>query len=247
MSGYHAPGAVRWTSAILGVVFALVVIGDGAVTLLDVAARASYTTTTTTYPLEKRDGVLTIDADGSRVVLVRAAPGQGLAVRARVTGGLVSPDVSRAYAGGRLRLRGPCPGVLVISCGVRWRVAVPDGTRLRVTGEADVSAEGVCPRGTFVVRAERGDVHVQGAGLRRVDAQTRGGDVHLELGSVPVRVRAVTREGDVHVELPDVPYAIDAVTDSGDRRVRATDDPRSPRRVTVRTGGGDVRVEARGR
>lgn len=246
MSGHRAPGVVRWASAILGVVFALAVIGDGAVTLLDVAARASYTTRTTTYRLPA-DRALEIDADGSRVSLVRAAPGEGLAVRARVTGGLVSPDVSRAYSGGRLKLRGPCPGVLVISCGVRWRVAVPDGTRLRVTGEADLGADGVRPRGTFVVRAGSGDVDLEGDGLRRLDVETRSGDVHLDLGTAPASLRAVTRAGDVHVEVPDVPYALDAATDSGDRHIEAAEDARATRHITVRTGAGDVHVQARGR
>lgn len=240
---YRTPVIIRRSATFLAVVAMIAILIDGAVTLLDVAARASYTTNAS-YATVSR---LAIDLDQGRVELVRAPRGARVRVRARVTSGLVSPDVKRTFTAGRLRLHADCPGFLVISCGVRWRVTVPDGAAVSVSGGGDVSADGIRPRGTLKLSSSGGDIHVTGAGVERVQASSSAGDVHLELATAPRDVRATSSAGDVHVSVPDVAYAIDASTSAGDTNVDAVNDPRSSRHILARSSAGDVHVDALGR
>jgi hypothetical protein len=240
---YRTPVVIRRTATFLAVIAILAIVADGAVTLLDVAARASYTTNASYKSVDR----LAINLDQGRVELVRAPRGSRVTVRARVTGGLASPDVKRTYSGGRLRLQADCPGFVVISCGVRWRIGVPDGTAVSVAGGGDIHVDGIRVRGTLTLSTNSGDVHVNGAGVRRLDATSSAGDVHVDLVSVPTDVRATSSAGDVHVTLPDVAYAIDASTSAGDTHVNAINDPRSSRKVVARSSAGDVHVDARGR
>lgn len=241
---YRSSVIVRRSSAFLGVLVLLALLVDGAVTLLDVAARASYTTNAAYKSVDR----LAIDLDTGRVELARVPAGSKMTVRARVTGGLVSPTIERGLANGRLKLRGDCPGFLVISCGVRWTIGVPDGTAVSVTvGSGDVRVDGTQVSGTLKVRSGSGDVHVTGDDVPRLDAATGSGDVHVDLERAPRALRADTGSGDVDVEVPDVRYAIEASTGSGDVNVEPTNDPDSKRTIVVRADSGDVHVAARGR
>lgn len=240
---YRTPVLVRRTATFLAIVAMIAVVGDGAVTLLDVAARTSYTTNAS-YATVSR---LAIDLDQGRVELVRAPRGARVKVRARVTSGLASPDVKRTFTAGRLRLHAGCPQFLVVSCGVRWRITVPDGAAVSVSGGGDVSVDGIRPRGTLKLSSSGGDIHVTGAGLKRVSARSSAGDIHLELATAPTDLRATSSAGDVHVSVPDVAYAIDASTSAGDRSVDAVDDPRSSRHILAHSSAGDVHVDALGR
>ncbi|WP_354702528.1 hypothetical protein DSM112329_05038 [Paraconexibacter sp. AEG42_29] len=243
-AGYRCPVVIRATAAFLGVLLAVAMVANGAVTLLDVAARASYTTRTS-YAAPSR---LAIKIDEGRVELVRAPAGGRLTVRARVTGGLASPDVRRTYEDGNLTLDADCPIVLVISCGARWTVGVPDGTAVGVDSSGgDIAVDGVRARGTLRVRSSAGDVRVTDVGSRRVDASSSAGDVHVELSAAPTELRAESSAGDVHVVVPDVVYDLDASTSAGDRRSNVRTDPESRRRLVARSSAGDVDVEARGR
>lgn len=240
----RTPATIRRTSAFLGLLVALALIVDGAVTLLDVAARASYTTNASYSSVKRLDVAL----DQGRVELVRAPRGSRLSIRARITGGLASPRIRRTYADGKLKLNADCPGFLVISCGVRWRLGVPDGTAVSVAASSgDVAVDGVRARGLLKVRSSDGSIDVSGAGVRRVDAASSDGDVHVDLADTPVTVKATSSDGDVDVDVPDVPYAITATTSDGDRKVDATDDPKSRRTIVVRSADGDVHVSAHGR
>lgn len=239
---HRVPATVRLGLSFLGALLAFVLVAYGALTLLEVAARASHTERFTFAAVENVDVELTTGS----VELVPAPAGSRLQVAARVTEGLVSPSLdARLGSDGRLRLRSDCPALGIISCGVRWRVSVPDGATVDVRGEGDVRLDGVRARGRVTLRTSGGDVRVEDSDLPRLTASSSAGDVRVELTAVPRDVRLSSSAGDVRVRVPDVPYAVDASTSAGETRISVRRNDDSLNRIVARSSAGDVRVDPR--
>ncbi|EHN11117.1 lipoprotein [Patulibacter medicamentivorans] len=209
---------------------------------------------------------LTIAAHDGDIELVTAPAGAPLRVEERITKEIWAPKVHRERTGSRLRLRSECPAMPIASCEIRFRVEVPAGTAIDVSSDSgDVVARGLRSDVPVSLRSDSGELRVESltAPALRLDADSgdvRGdelrvpdvvakadsGEVDLAL-TVPLRrLSAIADSGDVRVALPDAVYALTASTDSGDVHddgVRR--DPRSSRRVELRTDSGDVRIEVR--
>jgi Putative adhesin len=257
---YRTPRAVRTGLYSLFALIGVVLVLCGAMELLDLAARKT-TVETNTY---RGVDALVID-DASDVRLTSAPPGDELRVVARVTEGLGTPQRDVEQSGGTLALASSC-GFFFDSCDVKYDVAVPRGTAVRVDANSgDVRAEDLTSTVPVELKSSAGDVSVtdvsapelrlsssagdvEGRGVRaeRVNAESSAGDVFLSLRSAPDRVDAESSAGDVDIVLPDELYRVDANTSAGDTDTRdVRTDPASKRVVNVSSSAGDVRVEAR--
>ena len=135
---YRTPAAVRLALYALFALLGLFLVGLGAISLLDQAARK------TTVQVDTYTGIdaLVID-DASDVRLTSAPAGGQLRVRARVTEGLRSPERDVERSSGTLRLSSSCGFLFGDSnCNVDYDIAVPAGTAVSVDASAgDVRAE----------------------------------------------------------------------------------------------------------
>jgi len=258
---YRTPAAVRLALYVLFGLGGLFLVGVGAVSLLDLAARK------TTVEVRTYTGVdaLVID-DASDVRLTSAPPGEELRIRTRVTEGLRTPTRDVEQRAGALHLSSSCTFFLGGNCDVDYEIAVPAGTAIRVDATAgDVTAEDLRSSMPVELESSAGDVRVtdvtapelllsssagdvEATGVRagRVTADSSAGDVSLSLRAAPARVDADSSAGDVEIVVPDEVYRVDASSSAGDvdsRRVRT--DPASSRVIRARSSAGDVTVEAR--
>jgi Putative adhesin len=259
---YRTPAAVRLALYVLFGLGGLFLVFNGAVSLLDQAARK------TTVQVTSYSGVRALVVDDAGDVRLTSAPAGGeLRVRARVTAGLRSPDRDVEQSDGTLRLSSSCQFLLGgDNCGVEYEIALPPGTNVRVDATAgDVRAEDL--RSTVPVELESsagdvtavdviapelrlsssaGDVEATGVRAERVTAESSAGDVTMSLRDAPRSVDADSSAGDVEVVVPDQPYQVDASSSAGDVDTRRVDtDPDSNRVIRVRSSAGDVTVEAR--
>jgi hypothetical protein len=206
---------------------------------------------------------LSIDADAGDIELRAAPRGARLTVAEHVTRGLAAPRRAASLVAGRLRLRSECRDWFGGQCGVRYVVSVPRGTTVVArSGSGDVEADGLTS--TTPIRLETGSGEISANGLsapdlqlhsgsggvggtalraRAIAATTGSGSIALAVRKAPARLLADTGSGDLVLSLPDEEYALDASSGSG----RVDDDGvrqnfRSPRRVTARSGSGDVLV-----
>jgi putative adhesin len=210
---------------------------------------------------------LVVTAHSEDITLVAAPADAPVRVTRHVTQGLHSPRRVESFAGGRLTLGFDCTDWPLDRCGIRYEIAVPPGTSVVATsGDGDVVANGLTSRGALDLQSGSGDIVATGVSARRLTLQSGSGDVtgdgvsadslSLESGSGDI-VLEVTEpgsnltveagSGDVIAELPDdVSYALDLSSpDEGVFNDGVRDDPRSPHRVQIETGSGELRLEPR--
>ena len=258
----RTPRWLRIALVVIVVVLAVATIANGAWSLLAVAARHT-STTTTAYPGVR---TLTVNNQSGDIDLVSAPAGGPVRVTAKVTRGLDKPTQSaERSAGGALRLNASCPSDFNgVSCNVDYRVAVPVGIRLLVDASAgDVAVRDYTSGVPLRLKSSSGDVDVTGVTAPEVDLKSSAGEVHasairspvvsvdssagdvrLDMVAPPSKLVATSSAGDVHVTLPDAIYALDASSSAGDVSDRGIrQDPRSPRKLTVRSSAGDVSVD----
>ena len=183
-------------------------------------------------------------------------------VTARISDGLRATSESQTVDGDRLELRASCPAFLSSFCNVDYTVEVParmivrarldnDGIRLTgVTGDIDVrSANGGVTvsgsgDGTLTLRSDNGNV--TGTDLRAavVDAHSDNGNVSLAFREAPTAVEATGDNGPVTVIVPDdgSTYAVTTSSPDGSTAAPIRTDPNSSRRITAKSGNGDVLV-----
>lgn len=204
---------------------------------------------------------LLVEADTGDVELASAPAGAPLTVEERVTRGLTGPRRLNHLAGGRLRLRSECRGLLGSQCGVRYVITVPARTSVVAhSGSGDVDADGLDSGARIELSTGSGEVRARGVSapalrlqsgagsiggsaldVPRLQAQTGSGSIALELREPPRTLTADSGSGDVVLTLPDQPYALTASTGSGhliDDGVHQ--DTASPHEVTARSGSGDI-------
>jgi hypothetical protein len=261
-SGYRTSRGLR-RALLAGIaLIASLVVAQGTVALLDLAARH------TTTQVRQFDGVgsLVID-DASDVRLTSAPAGAPLELVTKVTEGLRTPSHDARVTGdGTLHLSSSCGWVFGNSCAVDYEIRVPAGTRVRVdAASGDVHAEQLRSTRPVVLTASSGDVDAIGVtapalrirtssgdiGASRVRAGTvtvgaSSGDVRLGLAEAADRLTAVASSGDIHVSVPDARYRVDTEAGSGDvddRSLRTS--PEARRSISATSGSGDIHLEAR--
>lgn len=244
---------------LLAAVVCVLLVVLGTEQLVDVAAQVAVT------ERSEHEGVDRIVVeDASDVTLTSAPAGTPLRVVARVTKGLSAPDRREDREGATLRLDSSCPLIFADSCAVDYELAIPPDVEVRIDARGgDVEALGLRSERAIVLHSSAGDVDADGivapelratssAGdvalidveAERITARTTAGDVHVEAGTPFDALSATSTAGDASVLVPDDVYALDARTTAGDVDARSLrTDPDAPRRLTVTSTAGDVRVE----
>jgi len=238
------PGAVRRAMAITGAAIAATA-ALGACRPGDLAAgpdgrrrnqeRADYTITAAVTALDvaSATGDITVtEADRSGVRVVETLHWRG--------GADARPRTRREVKDGVLVLRYRCRG-RARRCSVDYRVEVPRGLAVKVSGGA----------GTIALRGLSGNVTAStGAGritgedlaAKRLVGESGAGDVEVRFGTVPDDVRIDVGAGNGVVHVPPGRYAVTTEAQVGERRVEVERDGSAPHRIVVRSGAGDVRV-----
>jgi len=162
---------------------------------------------------------------GSGDLLVEGPAG---VVDARTSNGSVTVrdatrDVRAAVGDGDLRIVG-------VSGAVRGEV---------VAGEFEVEDVG----GALRLRTGEGGLTATGVRSSDVEIESGAGNVEVEFDERPARVEIEVGAGNLTVGVPAGRYRIDAEVEIGDLEVSGIDeDPDATRRITIRSGEGDVTV-----
>jgi hypothetical protein len=258
----RTPKPVRLALLSAAALLALALVGFGAISLIDLAARHT-STERASY-----DGVRALVVEDAGDVRITAAPaGAPVQVIAHVTEGLSAPNTSgERAADGTLRLSASCPGFLGGQCDVGYEVRVPPGTLLRVQSDhGDVVAEDLASAHPVVLdtsagdvtaidvsapsialSSSAGDVEARGLSAERIEAESSAGDVVVALRTPAEQLLADSSAGDVELLVPDAVYRLEASTSAGDvdaSNVRT--DPDSGLAITAHSSAGDVLVAAR--
>jgi hypothetical protein len=259
---YRTPRAVRRALTVVAAVVAVVLVAQGALSLLQVATRHT-TTAVDTYTGVR---ALVIE-DDSDIRLTSGPAGSPLEVRAKVSESLTAPERRAERDGGVLRLSSSCsPSFFAEFCGVDYDIRVPAGTAIRArTSAGDVVAQDLRTSLPVRLHSSAGDITVIGATTPALRISTSAGDVRasgvradeivgdtsagvirLSLLGLADTVDARSSAGDVHLVVPDAIYRVETTTNAGtidDQEIRTS--PNASRAIRAVTSAGDIRIEAR--
>jgi hypothetical protein len=225
---------------VAGVIFAVALIGFGALSLVSLLAHQSYD-----RHHVWTGNIATLDvSDGDGSVTIVGADRTGALVTATGDRGLHKPSDVETLSTGRLAISSSCPlGLTNAWCDLNYRVTLPAGTQVVVhTGDGAVRVSGMT--GAVTLASSDGNVSVTGSRSRQVSASSSDGDVSLHLLAVPTEVDAHSGDGDVDVSVPNGPTLYEVSAHSGDgsasTRVRTT--PAGANRISASSSDGDVTV-----
>lgn len=260
------PGATGRVLTALGVVLAVVVVGFGALFLVDLMTSET-STTHRTY-----DAVDSVELVADGAVTVRATDGD-IEVDAIAHSGLREPGYAEDRSADRLELTHRCgPPVALPRCSGDLDVTVPAGTEVVIrTENGDVVASGLA--GALSARTANGDIEVTDSETD-VETTTSNGDIsvtnvggtvtadssngRITISTVSGNASATTSNGsvevsavggDVHGESSNgrvtvvgdgEPVALTISTSNGDEVIEGPTNPDAERSVEIRTSNGDV-------
>ncbi|MFI8349032.1 DUF4097 family beta strand repeat-containing protein [Streptomyces sp. NPDC085596] len=191
---------------------------------------------TSQYGIDAKVTALSVTTKGGNIDVV-AGDGTGARVTEKIRYADDKPRTEHSVSDGRLTLTAPSCD----DCGVNYTVSVPPGTTLTLDTEGgNITVREV--DGEMKARTGGGNVRVTDAAPKTLSAQTDGGNIEASLTKPPSTLSAETGGGNVTVSLPRTPYAVDATTDGGRNTISVPTDPSSPHHVTIRTGGGNIKV-----
>jgi hypothetical protein len=207
---------------------------------------------------------LSVDVEIGDVQVVPGKAGE-ITVARRLTYGLRPPFVEERADGDTFRVRDSrCRADTVFPCRVRWLVQVPRDLAVDVQTQAGAitvsgmsgtvklaslsgSIRAVAPSGKLLtLRSQTGTVTGQSVSSQQVVATAVSGALSLTFRTPPSLVVARTETGPLGVMLPDgdESYRVDAKA-ARDRSLTVAvqhDDPKSRRRIDVKSTNGDVAV-----
>ncbi|WP_232794357.1 MULTISPECIES: DUF4097 family beta strand repeat-containing protein [Pseudofrankia] len=245
----------------------------GALLAVALAIGAGLQAVNLTTGQERRDEHVTLPASVDRLevrassgnLTLTAAAGDQAVVDARLSGTVHPPALKVDIDGHTARVHTDCSWQLLLSCDATLRLAVPAGvTVVARSSSGDVRAVGLTGSidlhtssgnvvadgcsGTARLTTSSGDVRATRLRAQTVYAHSSSGDVTVNLTVAPTDVEAATSSGDVRVTVPSGSETYDATahTSSGSDSVRVAADPRSSRRIEVRSSSGDVSIRYAG-
>jgi len=229
----------RVALVVLGAIVSALLIGIGALMLLDVAASHSFTTTSTYAGVR----ALVVQNDAGDVSLSSAPAGSRLIVKAETTESLFKPKRrARLASDGTLTLHGSCPGQP--DCGVHYVLSVPPGVSVKVKSTVgDVTATDVLSTSSVQLSTGGGDVTATGLSAPTIHLSTGVGDIRATVTRPALSLDASSGAGNINLTVPDTTYAVHANSGLGhvsDKSVR--NDPTSRRSIDAHSSLGDVTI-----
>jgi hypothetical protein len=233
------PRRRRLVPVALGTTVSAVLIGIGALMLLDVAASHSFQTTSAYAGVR----ALVVQNDAGGVSLSSAPTGSRLIVKANETESLFKPELhARAARDGTLTLEGRCFGQP--ECGVHYALSVPPGVAVKVRSTVgDVTATDVVSTSSVQLSTRGGDVTATGVSAPSIRLSTDVGNLRATVTRPARSLDASSGAGDVNLTVPDTTYAVHAGSGIGHLSDHAVpDDPTSPRSIDAHSSLGDVTI-----
>ncbi|NGO07972.1 hypothetical protein G5C60_10000 [Streptomyces sp. HC44] len=179
------------------------------------------TSETNSYTVKETVSALDVESNGGLIELVASdRTTVQVTEKFRYSGG--KPKTEHAVSGSTLTLKTPGCSSDSSPCEVSYRLEVP--RTLSVT----LASEG----GAVEVTALAGNLTVD----------TDGGSADAAFSAAPDTADVRTSGGDLSLRLPGGPYAVDADADGGTEKVTVKTDPASARKVTAKSGGGDITI-----
>ena len=127
------------------------------------------------------------------------------------------------------------------NCSVDYRVEVPRNVQVTLdSGAGDLTLRDLT--GALKVTTGAGDVEATGIAATKTVVDTGAGDLKLAFATAPEQVDMESGSGDITLTVPGGPYKLDVQTGAGDQQVTIPTDSASTRKITVKTGAGDVKV-----
>jgi hypothetical protein len=210
----------RRVALILGVPFALLLIGWAGVTEVAFAAQGSQPLR---LSLPARARALDLSANVGDLN-VRQTTGTSLRLIGNSTYWLVQPSVTWRSTPSRVLVTAHCRFALG-PCSFDYRAVLPAGTGLSLSD------------GT-------GDITVSGLTALHVNATDNQGDITLAFTKVPDHVRVVDQLGDVTLVLPQgsIAYKISALVSLGSASISVPRSPSSTHVISVIVQNGDITI-----
>jgi hypothetical protein len=127
------------------------------------------------------------------------------------------------------------------ACSVSYTVEVPRATALQLTSDAaDITVSNMA--GSIDAASDGGTVTAYDVASAHAVLSSDGGSVDARFNVAPSSVDARSDGGDVQLTLPNAVYAVDASSDGGSSQVSVGTASASPRRITVRSDGGNISI-----
>jgi hypothetical protein len=242
MAVVAAPARRSWLRvflAALGAAVTVVVIGIGALLLLDAVAR--HTATTTSHYANVRR--LIVQTGAGDVTLTAAPVGDAVVVKTSRTESLFKPKVQVTMTpAGTLMLTARCPNQL--GCGVHYQLSVPQDVAIKVSsGFGDIHANGLTSTSSIQLGTTAGGIDALRLNAPEITLSTGLGGLTADLAEPARRLSATTVAGDVNLTVSDLSYALHVSSGVGhvsDGDV--PDDPASPRTITARSSLGNIAI-----
>jgi hypothetical protein len=206
----------------------------------------SRTTQTVTYKVRGTPTTVELDVGAAPVQVIGGATD---AVEVRRTEEFAfgrRPRVTRAVdtRTGALRITARCPATVLSTCGVSFRIAVPDNVLVSArTTSGRVTITSL--NGSARVATSSGDVAISGFCGFTLIATSASGDVSSAADCSPDRMELRSGSGDVHAVVPAGRYRVDAHNDANGQRVRnLTEADDASFAIQALSGSGEVTVES---
>ena len=150
------------------------------------------------------------------------------------------PRPEHPVNGETLDLRYTCDAV-ESNCSVDYRVEVPRNVQVTLdSGAGDLTLRDLT--GALKVTTGAGDVEATGIAAAKTVVDTGAGDLKLAFATAPEQVDMESGSGNITLTVPGGPYKLDVQTGAGGQQISIPTDPASTRKITVKTGAGDVKV-----
>jgi Putative adhesin len=252
-----SPNPVRRGAIIGGGLLAVIVIGWGAFSVVELIARQK-----TSAPISVNGSVrhIIVDLDAGGMTLHGGAATVVTGTRT-VERSLRAPTFSETLTGDTLTVKSRCQSFVNGFCSVSYDLNVPAGVTVEATSSGgsltasdiagdltlsssagSVSVTGAT--GRLMLSSSAGSVKVSETRSTEINARSSGGSVKVSLLAPPTNVDLSSSAGSATVELPRTSdaYDVDASSEAGSSTVDVDTATSSGRKIRVRSSAGSVKV-----
>ncbi|MCO8273928.1 DUF4097 domain-containing protein [Actinoplanes sp. TRM 88003] len=128
-------------------------------------------------------------------------------------------------------------------CNVDYKIEMPATLAAKLSsGGGAVDVSGVAA--PVDIDSGGGKVNVDKLSAKNLTVKSSGGAVEASLAAEPDSVAVDTSGGGAAIKLPGGPYAVNADSGGGPSDVSVKTSDSSARKVTVKSGGGDIKIQA---